>query len=61
MMDGGHCRAHVVNIERMNLGTCLMASQIEAAKYWNENLHTRLVVKSACTDRPDRLLHMNEA
>lgn len=59
--SGGHCRVHQVNLERMNLGACLKASQTEAAKYWEENLHTRFVVGSKCTDRPQRYLHANEA
>lgn len=56
-----NCRVHQVNVERMGLGECSMAGPVESAKYWEENLHTRIVVRFACTDRPQRYLHANEA
>lgn len=56
-----HCRKHQVNIERMNLGECFMAAGVESAKYWEDNLHTRIVVGYKCTDRPQKYLHANEA
>ncbi len=58
---GKNCRVHQVNVERMPLGTCFMAGPIEAAKYWEDNLHTRVVVGWKCTDRPQKFLHANEA
>lgn len=58
---GKHCRIHQVNVERMGMGTCFMAAPIEAAKYWEDTKHTRVVVGWKCTDRPQKYLRSREA
>jgi hypothetical protein len=59
-LSGADCRVSQVNVERMSLSTCLMASQIEAARYISEHPN-RKVVGLRCSDRPQKFLHANEA
>lgn len=59
-LSGQDCRATQVNVERMSLSACMMASQIEAARYISEHPKRR-IVGTRCTDRPARYLNEREA
>lgn len=59
-LSGQDCRAVQVNAERMSLGSCLKASQIEAAKYMADHPKRRFV-GTKCSDRPQKFLRDREA
>lgn len=59
-LSGQDCRPVQINAERMSLGACMMASQIEAANYMKDH-PKRVFVGSKCTDRPQKYLRDREA
>lgn len=58
--SGQDCRPVQINAERMSLGACFMASQIEAANYMRDH-PKRKFIAARCTDRPQKFLKANEA
>lgn len=59
-LSGQDCRPVQINAERMSLGACFMASQIEAARYMADHPRRKFMAVR-CTDRPERYLHAREA